>query len=39
MKYRSKMSKNTSQKVFKKTVNKTHYKNVAPKLIRGGTRL
>lgn len=42
MKYRSKMTKSSSQGLFARTSAKTHYKNlipVNPMVMRGGTRL
>lgn len=38
-KYRSRMSRKKSKRLFKKTANRTHKRNVAGPCMRGGTRL
>lgn len=38
-KYRSRMSRKGSRKLFRKTASRTHWKNVSPGPMRGGIRL
>lgn len=36
---RFKVSKKTSKRIFRKSADKTHYKNIAPAPMRGGFRI
>lgn len=39
MKFRQKMSKKSSRKLFTRTASRSHKKNAKPTVMRGGTRL
>ena len=39
MKFRKKIKKNTSKRIFRKTASRTHKKNTATRPMRGGIRL
>lgn len=39
MKFRKKLNKSYNKKVFSRGVKNVHAKNLAPRLMRGGTRL